>query len=43
MKGMKEIVESNISFFYSVVSGDSPQSFRERDGVFSMCGVFVDD
>ena len=43
MKGMKEIFESKISFFYPVGSGDSPQSFRKRGGVFSTCGVFVDD
>ena len=43
MKGMRGGGESKISLRYPRGLGASPQSFRERGGVFSVCGVFVDD
>ena len=38
-----DVIGIKISFNYPRGLGPSPQSFRERGGVFSVCGVFVDD
>ena len=40
---MTEGGESKISLCYPRGLWAFPQSFRERNSVFSVCGVFVDD
>ena len=43
LKRMTEEGESKISLHYPMGLGASPQSFRERVGIFSACRMFVDD
>ena len=43
IKGMRKGGESKISLCYPSGSEASRQYFCEQGGVFSVCGVFVDD
>ena len=43
IKGIREGGESKISLCFPRGSGAFSQSFRERGGIFSECGVIVDD